>query len=138
MANFNSMFNFAEDDLDKTFTVLYKGASLEDFGLKRGIYRACEVIDSNYHDVWNGKFYENSLELYGFRSVNHFKEAYILARIYNALKYDPEGTLRQYMIGHIDKVKLHLNYEVCKVPNKGNLVEFLMQFNVEELICIGW
>lgn len=133
-------FNFDVSALDKPLHVVFKARSYEDIGITKSLYKLCEVIDQSYHDSWNRNVNTSIVNYYGFDSIEEFKEIYARARLYNALKYNPEQTLRQYISSQQQKIEHHFGTSISlkRKSDELNMLDFLNSFTLEQLFCLGW
>lgn len=133
-------FVFHHSQLDSEMSNVFKVPTYEDIGLSKGLLKLCEHIHYNYHNCWNHTLHMSFLDYQGFETLHEFKEVYVRAKIYNAIRFNPSQTLRQYIFWHQCKVKQDVGKAVLLKPQSNiiNLFDFLMSFSVDELLCCGW
>ncbi len=133
-------FNFDVSALDKPLNIVFKARSYEDMGITKSLYKLCEMIDKNYHDCWNRNINMSIVNYHGFDSIEEFKDVYARARLYNALRYNPEQTLRQYVSWQQQKIERHFGKSIPlkRKSDSLNMIDFLNSFTIEQLLCLGW
>lgn len=131
-----SSFAFSSSHLDVSIGSVFGAASYEKVGISRKTYQLCELVDINYNEGWEKKIINQFLAYYGYNNVDDFKEVYARAHIYNALRYSPEKTIKNFMDVYVQKVeRFHSRKVDC---DKSNLIDFLMSMSLEELFTVGW
>jgi len=129
-------FSFSASQLDERMVSVFGSASFENVGINRRTYQLCEMIDTSFHDTWEGKVNKSYHAYYGYDNLEDFKDAYVRAHVYNSLRFAPEKTIRQFVEFYSRKVNRFFGKDMnC---NKTNLFDFLMAFTLEELFCVGW
>ncbi len=129
-------FAFTESQLDEECVGVFGSACFEKVGITRNTYNLCELIDNRYWGSWERKINMAQLNYYGFDTLDDFKNVYARAHLYNALRFSPNRTVREFLQFYSRKVKRFHNKDIdC---NKKNIVEFLLSMSVEELLCVGW
>ncbi len=132
----NNMFSFSASQLNEGMVSVFGCACYENVGITRKTYQLCQLVDTNYWDMWEEKVNKCQLSYYGFDTVDDFKDVYARAHLYNLLKYSSHKTVNETMNFYAKKVKRFYQREVdCNVLN---ILDFLKSFSLEELFCVGW
>jgi hypothetical protein len=134
-----TLFNSQVSHWDKAMSTLFSVPSYEDIGITKRLYKLCEIIDYNYNNIWNHKMNMSFLHYHAFESLEEFKSVYVRAKLYNAIRFNPSQTLRQYIALHQMRIKQCLGKDIrLRTINNFNIIEFLMHLSIEELFCIQW
>lgn len=124
---------------DEAMSSVYRVPSYNDVGITKGLYKLCELIDNNYHNVWGRQMNMSFLHYHGFENVEDFKNIYVRAKLYSAIRFNPSQTLRQYIALYQMRIKqcFGKNIKLTNIDN-FNIMEFLMHLSIEELLCVEW
>jgi hypothetical protein len=133
-------FRIPISQMEESLVSVIKCRSFEDIGISKSLYKICELIDQNYHEVWNKNINMGFLNYYGFDSLETFKNIYARARLYNAIRFNPQQSIVEYISWHQTKVRLHFDKKVSVKKNNGSfdVLEFLLSMSIDELFCVGW
>jgi hypothetical protein len=135
----NTLFNSQASHWDEPMSSVFKVPSYNDVGITRGLYKLCELIDNNYNNKWEHQMNISFLHYHAFENLEDFKNIYVRAKLYNAIRFNPSQTLRQYIALYHMRIKQCFGKDI-RITNieNFNILEFLMHLSIEELFCVRW
>jgi hypothetical protein len=136
----NMSFSIATLQMDESIASIINLRSFEDMGISKSLYQVCELIDTNYHEMWNKHLHMGILQYYGFDSIDTFKNIYARCKLYNAIRFNPQQSIEEYLSWHSTKVRLHFGRKLIIEKQQGriDILDFLLSMSIDELMCVGW
>lgn len=135
------LFNFEISQLDKPMNIVFGVLDLEEIGISKGMYKLCKLINKDCNDNLGSCAVNMSLLNYhGFDSTDEFKSVYARAKLYHSIRFNPSLTLRQFTHLHQEKIKLKFGKHVSlkRRTDSFNILKFLLNFTLDELLCVSW
>lgn len=135
------IFNYSHDELDIPFKDLYDGFDGPfDFGITDDDYQRAEDVDFKYFEEWNETIDDELVQSMGFEDIQDFKYVYAIAHIYNNIKSNNGNqTMRDMLQFYYNKAsRFFPDEEFDTPPENGNLLVYLLSFDLKHLFVIGW
>lgn len=122
----SQLYTFECSQLDKTMSSVFHIHSYDDLQITKNRYKLCQIVNNNYHGYWNRKINICFLEYHGFDNLQDFKNVYSRCLLYNAIRFNPSQTIRQFITN------------MCVKNKSYNILEFLTSLDIDELLCVEW
>lgn len=140
-----AQFDYVGSDHDRFMVDVLggPGLSIDAFGVHPNDYAIVEAVDFAAIEQNNGVVTVELLNEFGFDGgMDKFADLYVRSHIWHSYRYGLGGskeTLRSFLLRCYNKARMfHKGADVCFPPWEGNLVDYLLGYDMAWLVSVGW
>jgi len=128
-------FNYILEDQNKLLNNIWPSKNIKDFKITYVDYYNCDDIYLIYTEEL---LLTNKDILLYYDNIDEFKEKFIRCQLYNIIKNNGDQfTLDFFLDNYYNKVKKYTSNYVPRIPDSGNIIEYLMKYDLYMILSYG-